>query len=906
MGHKCCVYAVVFLLVSVTQSPFLFLDNNSQDSRIHKPFSNIFVRAFGDHGEDGLAFLEDDDDYSSFVMPEKFDFDVTFPYNSGPLGLTISEAHTIISIEDNLAADLTGMLRVGDQLIGINDNLLPPLDGGDDGVDTNRVSAAISQKLRILETNNHREWFYLRFRPSVFERRKRADLYDVNITIQQGEKIGLLLSSDLKILEIRDLQSSLENSRDNEETSYRISRNSGKGNLLPGDQLIMINDRTVVGKKLHDVLPILKGISSTTMNSNKNMHKNLLKLRFRSPLAARQKRTPAKTLGDNAKHDDRKTYTITFSETGPLGVNLDENLVVQGFGIPSGYDIEDDAAEDSTKLDALLYFPAERSGQILPGDRLIAINGKRVTKMEKANKVLNVPVKSRRLHCRGGVHCGIEIVRNTPDVRVVTFAIGRRNRRQPNTMDVANTGMPLPPAAMGNLTTMKNGKSLYRKSRAAALELVSTNANGIQEPAFYAKRGILQVLDAEKKNLRSFDFTTGLFGGALWCKAHEIHIPNPSDACEELSDEEVLRNKYVLVNRGHCFFSTKAIHAQYAGAAGLIVIDSKQNQGNLPKRMPAVESDRHLIKIPAVMISHDSGQAIISILTNVASSSEAPNSIFGLLQTEENDPKSVCQQSINDESKETNGNGDASLKSESSRKLLEQGGHLEILNQQGHPTKKYEYISAKFGKNLLLKSVVSMLKIANPSKGCDSIQNDVNGSVVVMQRGTCSLVEKVERAQEAGAIGALVINNKNGLQRMETWDQRFRPYYVKSKHNITIFAGMITKQAGAELIEVLHDIASSRNVIVRLKSNGAHVEQWNQLNTLFDIDTWPKDPDGRAQLYLEYAKKNNPNLPYGSDERFQCLQLARKIVETHYAGIKLRDKLIKDRKEREEAEKNMK
>ena len=36
---------------------------------------------------------------------------------------------------------------------------------------------------------------------------------------------------------------------------------------------------------------------------------------------------------------------------------------------------------------------------------------------------------------------------------------------------------------------------------------------------------------------------------------------------------------------------------------------------------------------------------------------------------------------------------------------------------------------------------------------------------------------------------------------------KFRPYYVKSKHNITIFAGMITKQTGAELIEVLHDIA---------------------------------------------------------------------------------------------------
>ena len=224
--RKCCVYASVFLLVSVTQSPFLFLD--SMDNHAHKTINNIFVRAFGDHGKDGLAFLEEDDDYSSFVMPEKFDFDVTFPYNSGPLGLTVSEAHTIISIEDNLAADLTGMLRVGDQLIGINNKLLPPLDGGGDAVDTTRVSAAISQQLRILETNNHREWFYLRFRPSVFERRKRAELHDVNITIQQGEKIGLLLSSDLKILEIREQRSSSENLGDKDVTSDRVSQNSGK------------------------------------------------------------------------------------------------------------------------------------------------------------------------------------------------------------------------------------------------------------------------------------------------------------------------------------------------------------------------------------------------------------------------------------------------------------------------------------------------------------------------------------------------------------------------------------------------------------------------------------------------------------------------------------------------------
>ena len=71
----------------------------------------------------------------------------------------------------------------------------------------------------------------LRFRPSVFEQRKRAELHDVNITIQQGEKIGLLLSSDLKILEIREQRSSSENLSDKDLASDGVSHNSGKGNL---------------------------------------------------------------------------------------------------------------------------------------------------------------------------------------------------------------------------------------------------------------------------------------------------------------------------------------------------------------------------------------------------------------------------------------------------------------------------------------------------------------------------------------------------------------------------------------------------------------------------------------------------------------------------------------------------
>ena len=45
----------------------------------------------------------------------------------------------------------------------------------------------------------------------------------------------------------------------------------------------------MVTKKLNDVLPILKGLSATTMNNDQNNRKNV-KLRFRPPLEVREQR----------------------------------------------------------------------------------------------------------------------------------------------------------------------------------------------------------------------------------------------------------------------------------------------------------------------------------------------------------------------------------------------------------------------------------------------------------------------------------------------------------------------------------------------------------------------------------------------------------------------------------------
>lgn len=291
-------------------------------------------------------------------------------------------------------------------------------------------------------------------------------------------------------------------------------------------------------------------------------------------------------------------------------------------------------------------------------------------------------------------------------------------------------------------------------NNAMLLAKTAINANGMSESVFYAKRGIIDIVDSKKVDIGSFDFTAALFGGPLWCKHHEIYIPDPEDACEELANEKYLRNKYVLVKRGRCYFSTKAIHAQYAGAAGLIVVDSEENKGKLPKRMPGAENDRHLIKIPSIMISYLDGQKIIKALKTLNQQSDSKYrkitdlTLHGTLRTEEHDPKSTCKYTSDDSDDGNNAYGnlassyDHTKMPSASNALHEKGGHIEILNSNGQVVNKYEYLTAKFGQNLLLKAMTTTIKVANPNKACSDITNDIDGSVVIIQRGTCSLVEK--------------------------------------------------------------------------------------------------------------------------------------------------------------------
>ena len=79
---------------------------------------------------------------------------------------------------------------------------------------------------------------------------------------------------------------------------------------------------------------------------------------------------------------------------------------------------------------------------------------------------------------------------------------------------------------------------------------------------------------------------------------------------------------------------------------------------------------------------------------------------------------------------------------------------------------------------------------AAPTEGCDPVTNDLTGKIALIRRGNCPFVDKVKNAQDAGAIGAIVMNNNPG-----------EPVAMGGTDaSITIPAVMIT-QADGDLIE---------------------------------------------------------------------------------------------------------
>ena len=89
-------------------------------------------------------------------------------------------------------------------------------------------------------------------------------------------------------------------------------------------------------------------------------------------------------------------------------------------------------------------------------------------------------------------------------------------------------------------------------------------------------------------------------------------VPKPYHGCSKLIDKYT--GKILLMPRGKCFFHEKAIHAQRAGAVGVVISNSREDGGDVIFEMELPQTpgmySTEPVTIPLVMISQQIGLAI--------------------------------------------------------------------------------------------------------------------------------------------------------------------------------------------------------------------------------------------------------------------------------------------------------
>ncbi len=168
-------------------------------------------------------------------------------------------------------------------------------------------------------------------------------------------------------------------------------------------------------------------------------------------------------------------------------------------------------------------------------------------------------------------------------------------------------------------------------------------------------------------------------------------------------------------------------------------------------------------------------------------------------------------------------------------------------------------------------AITANLAVASPLTACTPITNDVSGKIAVINRGTCTFGAKIQAAQNAGALGALIVNSQAGDPTSMGAD---------GINNPTIPAAMVSITDGAVL--KAHDgaqITVDGTVIKEIVTNGqdilASFSGWGPTPYTFLIkpdvtapgvnvlsSVWVQNPDGTFDFEYSFYQGTSMATPH--------------------------------------------
>ena len=509
---------------------------------------------------------------------------------------------------------------------------------------------------------------------------------------------------------------------------------------------------------------------------------------------------------------------------------------------------------------------AASSGWIKKGDVLVAVNGKRVEGMK-------LPAAARS-------------IQSAPLPKVLTFdAAGKEDREQ--VIQKEQEEKRATAAAGGVLTVFQNGQAV-----------------------------------------KKYSFVKAAFGGPTKCKKGPLIIANPGTGCEAYKNAKLAMDAIVVVTRGVCSFTDKALLAEERSALGVVVI----NTMGPAIRMPLPPGSPPDVALPVVSIGDKDGKVVERMLKSDTlyegqimmngefCGAEAEDDVP--VEEEEKGTAPAGELRIRFPTTQANANAAyaAAVKAAKARSEAELAGDIEVeelnfdVDEEGNilkvvgeraapempedpATAPYEpvdvvveFVKAEFGAPFPTKPL--RLVVADPPHACgDKLANAaaIAGSLVLVERGKCAFSKKVAQLHQAKAAAMIAVNSEAGLLAIPSAAVDSLPAEARMLPTVMIPRGSGLKLKGFGPIAVGMRMANSTiakfapfDLEAKLKSRSSVLERWSEVSKLDDWHQWPEDRNARKKLFLRLSKVHHPDKPTGSADRFASLKWYRDRADHVY------------------------
>jgi hypothetical protein len=402
-----------------------------------------------------------------------------------------------------------------------------------------------------------------------------------------------------------------------------------------------------------------------------------------------------------------------------------------------------------------------------------------------------------------------------------------------------------------------------------------------------------------------YEYFRGTFGGALPCGVFPMALAPPDNStdgrplgCRPWSDEEAasVRDHLVVIWRGKCPFAEKAAHAQAAGAAGVVVVNNEIGLLRMP--MGNVTAGAN-VTIPVVMIRNSTSPLLELNLRNLTTMGYTTTPLRASFLPSLGD----CLEAVG-ASADINGNGDTlaetsspylqtSLDWTTSMVFARVRTSADSSDGTGFDT-EVEFTAASFG-GVFLPGVPLRVSLAAPRNACEPFDAlaaaAVAGTVLVVQRGECALVNKSRVAQAAGAVGVIIVNSPADppSSAQETAIRAAAAAQGRDVSNVS-FSELLLFGPNAGSVQAFSDGGEHEvHIPVAMASHsglhwlwdafdkrpvGSHVtvewrpmhiaamqQAWETLRTIRDAGSafWPTDVEARRRVLLDLIGNHHPN-----------------------------------------------